>query len=114
MTERGRPIPVPEKQRREEWPKFMRAHDWPRYPWMPLKRYREGESWFEAGCLLAAHLDAPIVYGVNLWDIGKYAQQARDATQKAVVTVGDLLPYLPILQTYESLEAMQIDGWMGD
>lgn len=75
---------------------------WPRWPVLPVKNIRRGEKDYpddqEVGILIAGNLTT--VYFKNLWDLQNGA-------------LGPQLEGVPTA-TYESVEALVRDGWIGD
>jgi hypothetical protein len=86
--------------------------DWPRWPWLPVKRWNGSE--LQVGTLYADDIDLPQdkdangpirVFGVNVFETSMRAAVA--------LTEGVPCPW-PVLDSYENVEAMIADGWKGD
>jgi hypothetical protein len=84
--------------------KIRNLKGWPRWPWLPLKRARNHE--LELGVMYADDIDGPVrVFDINLFETSMRAAVA--------LTNGAECPW-SIHQTYENVDAMVADGWMGD
>jgi len=80
---------------------------WPRWPWLPMKRYH-GEG-LELGVVYADDVggenDGIRVFNINIVQTSVGAAIA--------LTNGAECPW-PIHKTYQDVEAMVDDGWVGD
>jgi len=102
------------QQRQAETEKIV-AGNWPHYPVLPVKRYREG-GWPDAGIIF--HRDdlpyGPVkVYFCNIFDLAAKATDEKLHDRDKPVTYADVLANVPTKE-YPNLDEFFNDGWMGD
>lgn len=90
-----------EKMRQENLNMISNPATWHRYPILPIKRVNKSGGMPEFGLLLADN--KPVVYMVNMWDLGDMEiKSTADIINKVKSTV------------YTSFEAILNDGWVVD
>jgi hypothetical protein len=82
--------------------------NWPRWPWLPIKRY--GLDGTETAFVYADDVSPP-------GGAGEPIRVFASTSETAVQLMGQVLVdgrELPVIDVYESVEALIAGGWMGD
>lgn len=92
---------IDEQMRQEDLSRMKNPGKWHQYPILPVKRMNKSGSESEFGLLLP--IKNPVVYLVNMWNLGDMGiKNAADIMNKVK----------PI--AYKSFEAILDDGWVVD
>ncbi len=90
-----------EKMRQDDLSMMKNPGKWSRYPILPIKRVNKSGGMPEFGLLLP--IKNPVVYLVNMWDLGDLG----------IKTVADIMSKVKSI-SYDSFEAILDDGWVVD